>query len=274
MNNKSIQQNRSIKFLGLHLDVHLTWSTQMDSLLKELGTRSSVIWQLRNKVNLDTLKTYYFAHIQSSINYGILCWGNCSRVNDILITPKKIFRLMLSMPFTASCRELFKQLNILTVPSLYIFSSVTFIKSNPENFIQERNGCSRYGLRLNYNMVFPSTDFLCVMCQNYTSLIWSTGIKYTECMLGIYCCTKVYGGLPCSRLFKVQLIYRFYRSLSGMFEHVARARKRGVVHLRSWLPLATHFDYSEIDYLITVSWRSISLFWIYSNFIYLCLYFG
>lgn len=59
---------------------------------------------------------------------------------------------MLFMPCTASCRELFKQLNILTVPSLYIFNSVTFIKLNPENFIQERNGCSRYGLRSNYNI--------------------------------------------------------------------------------------------------------------------------
>ena len=166
MNNKNIQQNSSVKFLGFHLDAHLTWSIQIEFLLKILATHSFVIWQLRNKVTLDTLKTYYFAYIHSSINYGILCWGNCSRVNDILIIQKKIIRLMLFMSFTASCQELYKQLNILTVPSLYIFNAVTFIKSNPENFIRERTECSRYRGWLNYNIGIPQQRLSLVAKQH------------------------------------------------------------------------------------------------------------
>lgn len=156
INSKSIQLNHSVKFLGLFLDSHLTWSTQIDFLLKKLATHCFVIWQLRGRVSFDILKTYYFAHIHSSLNYGILCWGNCTRINEILVIQKRIIRTMLFKTRSTSCRELFKKSNILTVTSLYILNAVTFIKSNPSNFAQARDGITRYGLRINSNISIPS----------------------------------------------------------------------------------------------------------------------
>lgn len=155
INNKSIPQNHSIKFLGLYLDARLTWDNQIDYLSKKLATQCFVIWQLRNKVGLDILKSYYYAYVHSSINYGIMCWGNSARSNEILTIQKKIIRTILFKSRTTSCRELFKKLNLLTVPSLYIFNSVIFVKSNPEHFVQARDGCALYGLRTNHNISIP-----------------------------------------------------------------------------------------------------------------------
>lgn len=155
INNKSIPQNHSIKFLGLYLDARLTWDNQIDYLSKKLATQCFVIWQLRNKVGLDILKSYYYAYVHSSINYGIMCWGNSARSNEILTIQKKIIRTILFKSRTTSCRELFKKLNLLTVPSLYIFNSVIFVKTNPEHFVQARDGCALYGLRTNHNISIP-----------------------------------------------------------------------------------------------------------------------
>lgn len=53
-----------------------------------------------------------------------------------------------------SCRLLFRELGILTAPSLYILSCVTYIKENPNQF-NSRNDTS-HNLRHNYNLNIPA----------------------------------------------------------------------------------------------------------------------
>jgi len=48
--------------------------------------------------------------------------------------PKRILRVMLGLVPRRSCRSGFKKLDILTIPSLYIFSLIMFVVINPDNF--------------------------------------------------------------------------------------------------------------------------------------------
>ena len=61
VNSRSIKQSAQVKFLGLYMDSHLTWSSQIDIIFKKLSTSCFVLWQLRSYVTTDILITYYYA---------------------------------------------------------------------------------------------------------------------------------------------------------------------------------------------------------------------
>ena len=108
VNCRSIKQSAQVKFLGLYMDSHLTWSSQIDIILKKLSTSCFVLWQLRSYVTTDILITYYYAYVYSTLNFGIICWGNSTRVSEVLILQKRILRTMTFKSSKFSCRDLFK----------------------------------------------------------------------------------------------------------------------------------------------------------------------
>lgn len=153
--NKTIEQKSVAKFLGICFDEHLSWSPHIDHMLKKLAVHCYVIWQLRSKLSLDLLKLYYFAYVQSCLGYGILCWGSATRVPELLIAQKKIIRTMTFKCRRFSCRDLFKELKILTLPSLFILHSVDHVRSNPVEYVVARDGCINYDLRHNLMVSIP-----------------------------------------------------------------------------------------------------------------------
>lgn len=146
----TLTQGDEVKFLGIHVDSRLTWGTHINYVSSRLSSSHYVIWQLRDKVSLETLKMYYFAHVQSLLSYGVTCWGHSSQVITLLKLQKKILRTMTFKPFRFSCRGLFKELGILTVASLFVFKSVINVKKQKENEFS-RNDDSKYNFR-NFNM--------------------------------------------------------------------------------------------------------------------------
>lgn len=79
----------SVKFLGIRLDDNLTWSSHIEDVSSRL---SRVIFLLRNLNNFITpvyARSAYFSFFQSVFRYGLIFWGNCSRIREILILQKK-----------------------------------------------------------------------------------------------------------------------------------------------------------------------------------------
>lgn len=157
LDNGSVVNSHSTKLLGVYLDSNLSWSSHVDYVVGRLSVHCYVLWQLRNFVSLDILKLYYFAHVQSILQYCLVCWGNCSRINEVLVLQKKIIRTMTFRRRLDSCRPVFKQLNILTVISLYIFSCVVYVKSHRWNFIcrNDVSLMSGYNFRYRNDLVTP-----------------------------------------------------------------------------------------------------------------------
>ena len=58
----------TIKFLGLHLDSHLSWKSHMNVLLQKLSSVRFMMRKVYYILNIDTLRIVYFAHFQSLIN--------------------------------------------------------------------------------------------------------------------------------------------------------------------------------------------------------------
>lgn len=134
INNQTIQPITYTKFLGITVDHHLSWQMQVHTIKTKLNKAYYVISVLRNICNIHTIKTVYFAYVQSILSYGIVVWGSSKELNSIFIIQKKIIRTILNLNRQTHCKPYFKQLNILTVPCLYILESVCYIHRNIHHF--------------------------------------------------------------------------------------------------------------------------------------------
>jgi hypothetical protein len=86
-------------------------------------------------MSIDVLRSTYFSYVHSIISYGIVFWGNSSHSEDVFKIQKRIIRIIMSSGRKASCRQLFRELNILPFQSQYILAILLFVTKNKDQFI-------------------------------------------------------------------------------------------------------------------------------------------
>lgn len=120
------------KFLGLYLDKELNWSVHLSKLCSKLSSSLFALRTVKNKLEASSLIQVYYAIFESHIRYGIIFWGNSSKmnVNKILLIQKKAVRVLAGLQYKESCKEHFVSLQIMTVISLYIYEILLFVKNN------------------------------------------------------------------------------------------------------------------------------------------------
>ena len=116
-----LMEVETITFLGLQLDNQITWKKCIQLMLGKLSSACFLMRRLYYILNIGSLKIVYFAQFHWKVKYGIIFWGNQHDINKMFIFQKSILRIMLGLCYRSSCRARFKQLEILTVPFLYIF---------------------------------------------------------------------------------------------------------------------------------------------------------
>lgn len=79
----------SIKFLGIYIDDRLTWNNHIDYLNKRLSRVVYLLNRLNDLVPISYIRTAYFAYFQAIIRYGLVLYGNCTRITELLILQKK-----------------------------------------------------------------------------------------------------------------------------------------------------------------------------------------
>jgi hypothetical protein len=123
---KYVEEVVSTKFLNIRLDNHLNWKDHIDQIIPKLSSACYAVRQIYYFINQNTLKSIFFAYFHSVVKYGIMFWGNLSNSRKIFTLQKKIIRIMVGAHPRTSCRRLFKNLEILSVPSQYIYSLMNF----------------------------------------------------------------------------------------------------------------------------------------------------
>jgi hypothetical protein len=126
-NDKYIEEAVNTKFLGLQIDNHLNQKNHIDQWVPKLREACYEVRSVFNVSNIDTLKSVYFACFHCLMKYGIIFWGNSYDSKKAFTLQRKIVRPMMGVKSHNSCRELFKRLEILTLPCEYIFSLINFI---------------------------------------------------------------------------------------------------------------------------------------------------
>lgn len=126
----AVLEASTTKFLGLHIDNDMTWKTQIDSVCLRLYRFSYALYMLGKVANKTALLTAYHAYVASTLRYGLIFWGNATNVSTVLLAQKRCIRAICKLRTTDTCKPHFRDLNILTVSSLYIYEVLMFVKTN------------------------------------------------------------------------------------------------------------------------------------------------
>jgi hypothetical protein len=132
----SISSATQTKFLGLIIDDTLSWKLHIDQVIKRMSSASYALGFIQYSLPKEILKIIYFAHIHTIMSYGIIFWGNSSSAKKVFLLQKKIIRIVTNMRQRDSCRETFKNMQIMTLYSQYthIYSVILFIVNNKHLF--------------------------------------------------------------------------------------------------------------------------------------------
>jgi hypothetical protein len=137
LNNEIVNSNRytSVKLLGIYLDGSLSWNEHVEKVINKLSKSIYILRRLKFSLSINYLKLVYHALCHSHISYGILLWGGAPRWKEIFIWQKKAIRIIYGIPPGTSCRGIFRELNILTVPCTFIFQSVVYTKVHFNDYL-------------------------------------------------------------------------------------------------------------------------------------------
>jgi len=84
--------------------------------------------------NYDTLGSIYLPYFHSIASYGIILWGNSSYSRKTFTLQKRIITIMIGAHPRTSWRETLKKLEIVTIPSQYMYSLMSFFNWKSETF--------------------------------------------------------------------------------------------------------------------------------------------
>jgi hypothetical protein len=117
--------------------------------------------KLSNILNIVTLGIVYFAYFQLLLNYCIIFRGSSSNMHNVFLMQERILRIMLGLGPRSSCRGAFRTLDILTVPSLYIYA-LMFVVNNPDSF-QSNSTIHCINTRQKNQMLLPMVKFSSIL---------------------------------------------------------------------------------------------------------------
>jgi len=104
-------------------------------------------------MSLDVLKMIYFSYVHSVMSHGIIFWGNSHYIDSIFKIQKRIIRIVTNTGRHDSCHQLYKQLQILPLPSQYIFSLLVFVKKNRGLFLSKSE----------IHDIYTTTTYICLL---------------------------------------------------------------------------------------------------------------
>lgn len=128
-----IDEIESTKFLGLYVDNQLNWKMHIEDVCKRINQSSFALRKLSKIVNRNSVITAYHGYVASILRYGLIFWGNSTDIQHVLRSQKRCIRSICNIRMTESCKPYFRELNILTVISMYIYECCVFVKHNPSS---------------------------------------------------------------------------------------------------------------------------------------------
>lgn len=129
---------QSWKYLGIEIDRHLRWDKHIEELTKRLRRYIYLFLNLRNFLNLPLLKEFYFALVQSVLEYGINVYGRANKtvIEKLNIIQRSILKILYRKNRRYSTIELHKNLSILNITKLFYKNIGIIIHKNKSKYIK------------------------------------------------------------------------------------------------------------------------------------------
>jgi len=129
---RDIPYNTETKFLGIYVNENMKWNSHIKYWSSKLNTSYYMISSLKTVRSPYFLRTMYFTCFRIHLRYGLTLWGGDPESIRIFWLQKKVLRMIGKAGWHDSCRNIYKDLNILPLPCLYISEVVCCVKSNVE----------------------------------------------------------------------------------------------------------------------------------------------
>ena len=96
INNIPNEKVNSIKFLGVEIDSLLKWNCHINVIQRKISRSLGIMYQVKNKINLDSKLTLYNTFILPHLMYCCSIWGvtYVTRSQCLIVLQKKAFRLI------------------------------------------------------------------------------------------------------------------------------------------------------------------------------------
>ena len=126
---KQLESCETYKYLGVIFDRNLSWKPHVDYISGKISKACGALSKIRYCVDTDTLKTIYYALVNSYLRYGIVTWGTASEtvLKPLHMLMNRVVRIMTFAPFTIDTKPIFDFLQIQDFQQLFSFETGNFI---------------------------------------------------------------------------------------------------------------------------------------------------
>jgi hypothetical protein len=184
-------------------------------------------------LTVNNMRKIYFSYIHSIITYGTIFWGNSAASSEVFKLQKRAIRIITNSHNKTSCRNLFKELNILPLQSQYILSLAVYVVKNIEDFTSNSNIHS-------FN-------------TQYKSSLHPPLLRLTKSQKGVY-----YVGIMIYNCLPLKI-----KELSGKIKYFKRSLKKFLSH-GSFYTMEEYLDWTSIHeikhYVFIINGSGIKLY--------------
>ena len=114
IDNNVIEHVSETKFLGIHINQHLNWSTHIEAVTNKVSKVSSAIYHASKSLNSSTKIDLYNSLAMPHMLYGNAVWGhtNDNQIQNLIKCQKRIMRNLTNSKFRDPSKPLFKKTNV------------------------------------------------------------------------------------------------------------------------------------------------------------------
>ncbi|KAI5637377.1 hypothetical protein NE865_09946 [Phthorimaea operculella] len=151
-----LQQVATAKLLGFDIDSSLTWQEHINSLCSRLAQACYALRRLAYTASREVVRTCYYATVHSVLSYGSELWAQCADWERVFRMQKRAVRSIVGIASDESVREHFRDLRIMTLPSIHVQQMAIFMFHNIDSF-SRKGSIPTHNLRSNAhkNRVIP-----------------------------------------------------------------------------------------------------------------------
>lgn len=135
INNIIISKTDKFKFLGVIYDDSLTFKYHIDNLTLKISRHIALLYQIKDLMPPDVLKSIYYAHIYSLLTYCNPIWSTTysTYLTPLKLQLKKIVRIITNSSYFEHTDPLFKQTKLLKLNDVTKLAIATHMYINKDD---------------------------------------------------------------------------------------------------------------------------------------------
>ena len=124
-----ISQVKSAKFLGVHVDEHLTWNVHIHNIEKKIAKNVGILTKISYLLPSLILQKLYYALIHPYLTYCNISWASnySTRLDRLMKLQKRAIRVITKSKYYAHTFDLFRQVRILNIVKINILQTGIFM---------------------------------------------------------------------------------------------------------------------------------------------------